>query len=162
MHKNIQLYIPEPCHEDWNKMSTTQQGRYCESCCKQVIDFTTMSDQQIIDYLSNTKNKTCGRFDHDQLHRPLQKTQHRYWKWILSSLAALFFFSSCSNRRAIVGELVALPKDSCTVKENKGQTMGAVPPNIIPVDTPKVKILGQLAGPKKDVIEDKRKKKNIK
>lgn len=89
------LHIPEPCHVDWNKMTTTQQGRYCQSCCKQVVDFTAMSDAQIIKYLSNTTQKTCGRFNANQLERPLQENRvvkKSYWKWLITSIAALFFF----------------------------------------------------------------------
>ena len=45
MQKQTSLYIPKPCHEDWNKMTPTQQGKFCSSCSKQVIDFSLMSDQ---------------------------------------------------------------------------------------------------------------------
>jgi len=95
MKQNLQLHIAEPCHEDWNKMITTDQGRYCQSCCKQVVDFTTMSDAQIMKYLSNTAQKTCGRFASEQLDRPLQKNKwvmKKYWKWLMASAASLFFF----------------------------------------------------------------------
>ncbi len=137
MIQNMQLHIPEPCHEDWNTMTPTAKGRHCQSCCKQVVDFTTMSDQQIISYLTKASGNTCGRFNSNQLQQPLQTNSFKktYWKWILSSLTALFFFASCSNKKAIVGKLVATPKDSCTIQENKGQTMGAV--QMISADTVK-------------------------
>ncbi len=95
MKQNLQVHISEPCHEDWNKMTTTDQGRYCQSCCKQVVDFTIMSDAQIMEYLSNTAQKTCGRFNSEQLDRPLQKNKRvmkKYWKWLMASAASLFFF----------------------------------------------------------------------
>lgn len=47
------LYIPKPCHEDWNKMTPTQQGKFCGSCNKQVIDFSLMNDVQILNFLSH-------------------------------------------------------------------------------------------------------------
>ncbi len=92
MKSNIQLHIPEPCHEDWNKMNPTAQGRHCQSCCKQVVDFTTMSDQQIISYLTKASGNTCGRVRKDQLEKPLRTSHHKPWKWIIAGIASLFFF----------------------------------------------------------------------
>ena len=61
------LTIPEPCHEDWNKMSPTQKGKFCKSCAKDVVDFTKNSKEEIIDYLSDATGKTCGRFKTSQI-----------------------------------------------------------------------------------------------
>ena len=47
MSKKFQLQIPEPCHESWEKMNPVEQGRFCNSCQKAVIDFTGMSDAQL-------------------------------------------------------------------------------------------------------------------
>ena len=44
MSKAIQLSVSEPCHENWDKMSPVNQGRFCGSCQKQVVDFSVMSD----------------------------------------------------------------------------------------------------------------------
>src|SRR4030095_8181711 len=72
MRKNIQLNIPEPCHEDWTRMTPVDKGRYCTSCQKQVIDFTNMSDQQLIAYFKKRKDDAvCGRFMNDQLQRDI-------------------------------------------------------------------------------------------
>src|SRR5688500_699317 len=71
MKKDTLLHIAEPCHENWNNMSPEQQGRYCGSCCKTVVDFSMMSDKEILQVLSKAASKTCGRFTEDQLQRPL-------------------------------------------------------------------------------------------
>lgn len=64
-------YIPEPCHEDWNAMTPKERGRFCDACAKVVVDFTTMSDEEIINYLQQySKQKTCGHFKNEQLHQP--------------------------------------------------------------------------------------------
>ena len=34
------FFIPEPCHENWNKMTPQEQGRHCAVCSKVVVDFT--------------------------------------------------------------------------------------------------------------------------
>ena len=70
----LKISIPEPCHEDWNGMhpvsGTTE--RHCDSCAKNVIDFTSFSDAQMHDYVRLNGNKMCGRFRPDQLDRPLR------------------------------------------------------------------------------------------
>src|SRR4051794_17140469 len=73
MPKQIYLHIPEPCHEDWNKMSVAQQGRFCQSCSKTVVDFSQMTDTQVLDVLSKAAGKTCGRLTSTQLERPMVK-----------------------------------------------------------------------------------------
>jgi hypothetical protein len=58
--------IPKPCQESWQQMTPVSGGRHCDSCCKTVIDFMVMTDAEIIQYLSLTKN-VCGRFEQVQL-----------------------------------------------------------------------------------------------
>ncbi|MFY7839164.1 MAG: hypothetical protein ACOVP7_02760, partial [Lacibacter sp.] len=53
MLPTFQINIAEPCHENWNKMSPVEQGRFCGSCQKNVIDFTTKSDEEIITFFNN-------------------------------------------------------------------------------------------------------------
>ncbi len=67
MSNYISISIPEPCTQDWNAMIPNQQGRLCNSCQKTVVDFTTMSDTQIVNYLQNNKGGGCGIFHNDQL-----------------------------------------------------------------------------------------------
>lgn len=71
MPKYLHLEIPEPCHEDWNKMSPEAQGRFCGSCQKTVTDFTNMSDAQLIAFFKNPRPSVCGRFNQDQLEREI-------------------------------------------------------------------------------------------
>lgn len=62
------INIPEPCHEDWDKMSPTEQGRHCMSCCKTVVDFSTWDNESIIAYLAARKEeRVCGRFNKEQV-----------------------------------------------------------------------------------------------
>lgn len=62
MQEQLILQIPEPCHEDWNKMTPVEQGRHCAVCQKNVVDFTNETDDTIIDFFKNYSGKTCGRF----------------------------------------------------------------------------------------------------
>ena len=68
----IQISIPQPCSEDWHKMTPQDQGRYCDACKKCVVDFTGFTDRQLYDYYTQHANeKICGRFHNAQLNRPI-------------------------------------------------------------------------------------------
>lgn len=67
---NFGISIPNPCHEDWSKMTPDQKGAYCKVCSKSVHDFTEKSPEQIRSILVNEMAagaKVCGRFNPDQL-----------------------------------------------------------------------------------------------
>lgn len=80
--QKMSVHIPEPCHEDWNKMlpdekaSPTERsfgrGKFCLSCSKSVHDFSDKTDLEIQHTLMSLKGeKVCGRFNKSQLDRPL-------------------------------------------------------------------------------------------
>ena len=50
--QKLQLSIPEPCHENWQEMTPTQQGRFCKACAKEVIDFSMMTDTEVLNYFA--------------------------------------------------------------------------------------------------------------
>ena len=82
MSKKFQLQIPEPCHEDWNKMTPGDKGRFCDSCQKTVHDFTGMSDAQLIAFFKKpSTGSVCGRFYNDQLERDFEIPRKRL-PWI--------------------------------------------------------------------------------
>ena len=62
------ITIPKPCDQQWEQMNPVNGGRHCESCCKTVTDFTSMTNNEIVAYLV-TKGNVCGRFNVDQLSR---------------------------------------------------------------------------------------------
>lgn len=70
MKKKHIISIPEPCQEDWNKMTINGKGRDCSKCEKNIRDFTKMSDNELIAIL-DTEKTVCGRFTAEQLDRPL-------------------------------------------------------------------------------------------
>lgn len=67
MKKVITLSLPKACSEQWSNFTPTTQGGWCNSCRKEVVDFTSFSEKQIIDYFSKTAGNTCGRFHASQL-----------------------------------------------------------------------------------------------
>jgi hypothetical protein len=66
------ISIEKPCHENWDAMSNVEKGKHCELCKKNVIDFSKMNDEEIIEIIQKNKNESmCGRFKSTQLNRPL-------------------------------------------------------------------------------------------
>lgn len=64
----MKVSIPKPCHENWNDMTPESQGAFCKVCSKVVVDFSNMSDEEVLRYFENKKQeKTCGRFRLSQL-----------------------------------------------------------------------------------------------
>ncbi|WP_395062316.1 carboxypeptidase-like regulatory domain-containing protein [Flavobacterium sp.] len=65
--EKFNIKIDKPCSEDFKTFKKTDNGGFCNSCKKTVVDFTKMSDQEILTYFSNEKSKTCGLFLESQL-----------------------------------------------------------------------------------------------
>lgn len=68
MERKPKITIPEPCNENWDKMTPKDNGRFCLSCTKTVVDFTIMLPDEIQHFfIQNQNNSVCGRFKHSQL-----------------------------------------------------------------------------------------------
>jgi hypothetical protein len=68
MKITYKITIPESCQEDWNKMTPNNNGCFCDSCAKTVIDFSVMLPAEIQDYFrENGAKNLCGRFKKSQL-----------------------------------------------------------------------------------------------
>ena len=68
MKKFYSISVPKPCHENWNTMLTEEKGRFCNSCSKTVVDFTTMNTMEVQDFINqNKENNICGHFKQTQL-----------------------------------------------------------------------------------------------
>ncbi|MCS3795746.1 carboxypeptidase-like regulatory domain-containing protein [Niastella sp. OAS944] len=91
MPKSLQLNIAEPCHENWQNMTPQEQGRFCGACQKTVVDFTKMSDQEVLNYFLKADHNVCGRFADDQLNKELiitEKKKRFSWAYVWNILVA--------------------------------------------------------------------------
>jgi hypothetical protein len=78
MPKQLELTIPTPCHENWDKMTKSEKGRFCGSCQKQVVDFTNMTESQLIAFFrKESTSSVCGRFNGEQLDRAMDIPKKR-------------------------------------------------------------------------------------
>ncbi|MBB6372045.1 hypothetical protein [Chryseobacterium shigense] len=113
--KNI--YIPDPCSENWEAMSPREKGRFCSSCSKCVIDFTEKQPHEI-EYIFKERQdeEICGRFLNHQLNIKDEKTsllENRFFQYIpatfrnnkvaLGVISVILFLTGCSK-----------PKETCT------------------------------------------------
>lgn len=88
MRTSIHINIPEPCHEDWSKMTPEEKGRHCSLCKKTVFDFTNKTDETIVKTFK-AEGKVCGRFKTTQLNRELvlsRKEKSSYLSFVASTL----------------------------------------------------------------------------
>lgn len=69
MSSKVSIRIPKPCAEKWDGFELRKEGRFCQSCEKVVVDFTKMSDQELVAYLMRGSGKVCGRVYPSQLRQ---------------------------------------------------------------------------------------------
>ncbi len=107
-NRGIKIRIEQPCHEDWNKMKEAEKGRYCQACEKNVVDFSVMSNAQIIDFLSNNNGKVCGRIDKYRLDTFLQKEPNiksgLFNKYIAGLLMSLGFYHTGLSQKDVISK----------------------------------------------------------
>lgn len=173
MERKFKITIPEPCHEDWNKMTPEETGRFCAVCTKGVVDFTNKSNSEIQEYfIKNQGQKVCGRFRNEQVNKFYiqipQSVLRQRMSFHKAFLLALFIVMgttlfSCKNHNDdTLGEVVVVedtiqanhttgvilpPKDSIPSKNN---TVGDAKynPNTIEPPPPPVSKLGKKNGVK--------------
>jgi Secretion system C-terminal sorting domain len=99
MGKFLHLQVPEKCSENWDSMTPEMQGRYCDSCKKTVIDFTEMTDTQLINFFKSQPQNVCGRFYTDQLDKQmaLPKKELPRLKYFFTITLPAFLFAQKSN-----------------------------------------------------------------
>lgn len=88
----LHISIPEPCGENWNAMTVHDAlHRHCGACDRVLVDFSQMSDAEIISFLQRGE-KTCGRFRNDQINRVyavpkiISPRRSKHWWLLLPSL----------------------------------------------------------------------------
>src|SRR5581483_2324365 len=90
---SLTLSIPTPCHESWDNMTATKDGRYCSSCNKTVIDFSLYTDRELVEFFKTAERGTvCGRISEYQANRAIVITEQNnrtfFHKLFLSSALA--------------------------------------------------------------------------
>jgi hypothetical protein len=97
-------------------MDATERGAFCHSCQKEVIDFSAMTDREVIEYLEKHK-AGCGRFREDQLNTKLviPKVENGIFRWralFLGLLPILAFKAARASSNNPIKVEECLPKFS--------------------------------------------------
>ncbi|WP_340202544.1 carboxypeptidase-like regulatory domain-containing protein [Ascidiimonas sp. W6] len=99
MKEQINLEIKEPCSENFNNFKQTAKGGFCDSCQKEVIDFTKMNAQETMHYFKTHDQKnTCGKFYNHQLktyqHSEIRNNRFGFLAGIGFAFLSLFSFNT--------------------------------------------------------------------
>lgn len=112
--KNIN--IPEPCSENWNEMSATEKGSFCQKCAIDVYDFTNKTGDEIRDILTlNIGGRVCGKIEPKQLEElnddfmawkmTNKQSFNRAWIFSLLVVFGMTLFSCEENEVPVVREI---------------------------------------------------------
>ena len=107
--RSLTIHIPQPCPERWDDMQPAEQGRFCGSCQKTVIDYTAFSDQELVRLLSKVPEASCGRFHNEQLNRLLTDTKPDaalvWYRWVGVLSMSLFGWQSAQAQQKQVASV---------------------------------------------------------
>jgi len=116
-NKRYFLSIDKPCEQEWTAMSQSDDGRFCNHCSKSVVDFTQLTDTQVIKILEQNSGKLCGRLTQEQLNRTIQIYQPKNTSRLYKILAGIFLFGISKNSLAL--NLKNFDKATFSIVDNK-------------------------------------------
>jgi hypothetical protein len=137
------IIIPEPCHEDWNKMTPNDNGRFCKSCSKNVVDFRNMLPDEIQMYFQQYSN-VCGKFNNSQLdsltiqipNRVLYSQTHYHKIFLLALFIAMgTSLFSCADKNGNKQKIDKVEVVEDTLEMNNVTVGVRLPPKTDPNDT---------------------------
>jgi hypothetical protein len=119
MKKSAVITIPAPCAERWDEMRPSGQGRHCNACQNTVIDFTAMTDEQVLNVFRHANGHTpCGRFLSSQLNRELIPARKpSLWARVAGKAAALVLLLQSAS--ATVQAQVTKPRATLVQHSNE-------------------------------------------
>lgn len=132
MRKTITINIPEPCTEDWNKMTPKERGRHCDVCNKVVIDFTSSTDEAIFKAHQNN-TKICGRYKKTQLNREIvysRKEKNNFAAYLATGLFTLFSITSQNTFAQVKPKIIKVDTIK-TPRVNNKLTTSILPTKLI-------------------------------
>jgi hypothetical protein len=88
------ISIPQPCSVSWAGMTPTDAGRHCATCATEVVDFTRLSDAEILAFLARQGGRpVCANTWATQL---VPAPASRWRRWLVAGLALLGWHSATS------------------------------------------------------------------
>ncbi|WP_316827681.1 carboxypeptidase-like regulatory domain-containing protein [Pedobacter miscanthi] len=106
MPSKFKIQISNPCHEEWEEMQTYVNGKFCDSCQKSVIDFTSFTDTELKRWFKENQGESCGRFKPEQLDRLIHVKSDFAISRFKPSLIAASLFAFLSFPKLGKGEVI--------------------------------------------------------
>lgn len=78
-------------------MTKINKGKFCSHCSKTVIDFTSLSDNEIIQIIEQKSDKICGRLNEIQLNRLIENKQLENRSILYQAVTGLFLLGTAIN-----------------------------------------------------------------
>lgn len=89
------------CSEDWARMTPTRQGRHCQNCQREVIDFTQGTTADLARaYAASPDGRVCGRFANKQVAQTTRRSQLRPRLRLFLAAVVLVLLQGLSARQA--------------------------------------------------------------
>lgn len=82
------------CPQNIQTMGATPNGKHCELCQKNIVDFTSFSPNQVQDYLHKNPDTNCGIFKPSQVTQPIQSNVSTLFKMAFGLVFMLGFNST--------------------------------------------------------------------
>jgi len=105
MSKKIHISIQQPCTQNFALLEKTETGGFCQSCKKEVFDFSKMNEQELFNYFNKSRSRICGKFTSNQLgslNHPTPLEQITIPKAILATaMLTIAFFSNANAQQTI-------------------------------------------------------------
>lgn len=151
--------IGTACSENWNNMSPTEKGAFCQQCAKQVYDFSTKSTTEIKRTLLELQGKEiCGRMTvaqevhlNQEFNAWLDENKTNFQRLFITALVIVFGLTlfSCEDERdqqkiaKTQSAFAQIIQDSEIVTQNITETVPEktlVNENEAPIDVPHFEI----------------------
>lgn len=123
MKTQYNLEIKRPCAENYKDFTPTKNGGFCNSCHKEVIDFTKMKPKAIAHYFkTHTKENTCGKFTTHQLQNTYTTTttRNKYLSFFTGiGMSVMAFFSILSSEAQTLKDSKKTTKNNTEIETLK-------------------------------------------
>lgn len=123
MKNQFSLEIKQPCSENFNQFTPTKNGGFCDSCSKEVVDFTGKSPEEIMNYFQQKSGKnTCGQFTRNQLATTYTAPTKKYnfFKGLAFACLSLFTFNT------VTAQTTPAQEEAKTQKQQETMTVKGV------------------------------------
>lgn len=101
MKRDYFLSIENPCEKIlWKSMEKSDSGKFCDLCSKNVVDFSVLSDSEIIKIIENLSRDICAKMSASQSNRLLINPSERKRFHLSKTITALLLVGSANGTLA--------------------------------------------------------------